>query len=530
MKILNKLNINLKIKNIILITLLLTSISITTLFTIPVQACQNVGTYEENFKTRKNSYMLGDSIYGKGTDDYEKVLQLRLQDPNNNFVFSCGPETGTEIRCSWRLYDYDPPGKWNIQLGEYYDYDWHWVKISYFDVLAPSEYTLSVQTEGNGAVIKDPDQKTYAEGAVVELTAIPDTCWAFNYWSDDLNSYNNPETITMDGNKIVTAHFYSEAYYLLTINLDGNGWVDIDPLLELYECETLVDLTANANPGWVFNYWSGDLSSSNDFETINMTSNKNICAHFYEESNNGEDSNGEHPNSGSSSSGSTSTRGKASSKNLPPVANLSASEPYQGFVNSEITFNGSLSYDPDGHVVSWIWDFGDGNSGEGEIVTHSYSNTGMYNVLLTVTDDKGAANDSEISLLVIQLNNPPSNSAINGPSWGTKAIDYTYYIVSTDDDNDSIKYIIDWGDGDIDESEFLPNGTIFMITHKWKSVGSYTIKATANDNQTVSSSEIVIIINEPAPEEDNFLLFFLALLALILIIIMILRKRVKDKK
>ena len=117
-------------------------------------------------------------------------------------------------------------------------------KTSYFKVLAPPEYTLSIHTEGLGAVSKHPDQTTYAEGTSVQLTANPDSCWAFDYWSDDLSGYNNPETIIMDSNKIVTAHFSETAYYMLTVNVEEGGSVDIDPLQELYECGTLVNLTA----------------------------------------------------------------------------------------------------------------------------------------------------------------------------------------------------------------------------------------------------------------------------------------------
>lgn len=461
MKILNKSNINfsfnLKIKNIILITLLLTSISITTLFTVPVQACRNVGTYEEDFETPKTTFMLGDIVYGKGGDDYERDFRLRLRDQNNNLMYISDPVKGAEIRWSWRINESDPPGQWHIQLGEYYDNDWHWVRTSYFNVLAPPEYNLTILVDGLGTVSKNPDQTTYPEGTVVQLTANPNSGYAFDYWSDDLDGNSNPETITMDGNKIVIAHFKKETT-------------------------------------------------------------------------NGGDPNGGDPNGGGSRGGGISTGGKTTAINLPPVADPSADEPYEGFVNSEITFNGSLSYDPDGSIVSWDWDFGDGSTGEGEMTKHYYSTAGMYTVILTVIDDKGATNDSEISVLVIQPNRPPAKPKINGPTSGIKNIDYTYTVVSTDDDNDSIKYIIDWGDGDTDESEFLPNGTIYTITHTWKSAGSYTIKVTSDDNQTISSSELLIIIDAPIPEEENYILIYLALLAIILIILFAyLSKRKKDK-
>jgi hypothetical protein len=44
-----------------------------------------------------------------------------------------------------------------------------------------------------------------------------------------------------------------------------------------------------------------------------------------------------------------------SPENIKPVADLSAGEPYQGYVNVEITFDGSKSYDPDGNITKWFW-------------------------------------------------------------------------------------------------------------------------------------------------------------------------------
>jgi len=55
-----------------------------------------------------------------------------------------------------------------------------------------------------------------------------------------------------------------------------------------------------------------------------------------------------------------------------------------------ISFNASSSYDPDGNIASYEWDFGDGNTSSGEIVTYRYTTAGTYIVNLTVTDDDGA--------------------------------------------------------------------------------------------------------------------------------------------
>lgn len=61
---------------------------------------------------------------------------------------------------------------------------------------------------------------------------------------------------------------------------------------------------------------------------------------------------------------------------------------HSGAQGDEIAFVGSASYDLDGEIVSWVWDFGDGSTGSGEIVTHVYPAEGVYMVTLCVTDDE----------------------------------------------------------------------------------------------------------------------------------------------
>lgn len=207
--------------------------------------------------------------------------------------------------------------------------------------------------------------------------------------------------------------------YTLTININSLGAVAKDPDQETYTYGTLVNLSAIDDSGWTFDHWSGDLNGSENPTAINMISNKTVIAHFKKGSTSSGGNTGGNANGGAQKGDS----GNNDVENLPPIASLLVGEPRQGFVNSKIIFNGSLSYDPDGSIVSWEWDFGDGTNGEGEITTHSYSTAGTYTVILTVTDNNGATNSSENSVLVIKPNNPPSNPEINNPVKGNKNIE-----------------------------------------------------------------------------------------------------------
>ena len=72
--------------------------------------------------------------------------------------------------------------------------------------------------------------------------------------------------------------------------------------------------------------------------------------------------------------------------NQAPVASFTAS---QVTGTLDVQLDGSDSSD-DGSIVSWEWDMGDGATGSGETITHTYGSTGTYSVQLTVTDNEGA--------------------------------------------------------------------------------------------------------------------------------------------
>ena len=79
----------------------------------------------------------------------------------------------------------------------------------------------------------------------------------------------------------------------------------------------------------------------------------------------------------------------SSASNNPPTAN--AGGPYSNKVGKSITFDASNSYDIDGSIVNYTWNFGDGNTtGYGISTTHVYTDEGTFIVTLTTTDDEGS--------------------------------------------------------------------------------------------------------------------------------------------
>jgi len=170
-----------------------------------------------------------------------------------------------------------------------------WIITEYNNQLNPAEFyitcpeetlpggenlVLTVLTVGNGSVIKNPNNKTYTYGTLVQLTAVADAGYTFSHWDGDLTGSNNPAAILMNGNKTVIAVF-NKTEYTLTINASPpeGGFVNINKTAPYYYGDT-VELNAVPNAGWSFSNWMGDLTGSQNPATITINSNKTIIAVF----------------------------------------------------------------------------------------------------------------------------------------------------------------------------------------------------------------------------------------------------------
>ena len=147
---------------------------------------------------------------------------------------------------------------------------------------AVQTYTLTVNVVGSGSVTKIPDQVQYGSGAVVQLTAVPVAGWVFGGWSGDLTGSTNPASITMNGNKTVTATFVQQTYTLM-VNVMGSGSVTKNPDQAQYSSGSVVQLRAVPAAGWVFSGWSGDLTGSTNPASITMNGNKTVTAIFVQQ-------------------------------------------------------------------------------------------------------------------------------------------------------------------------------------------------------------------------------------------------------
>ncbi len=138
-------------------------------------------------------------------------------------------------------------------------------------------YALDV-TAINGSVSKTPNQATYNYGDTVTLSASTPAGYNFVRWSGDLTGSDNPATITMNGNKSITA-ICEAGTYTLAVSAT-NGTITKSPDQASYNHNSSVTLTATPVDGYHFTGWLGDLTGSANPAAITMDSDKIVSGNF----------------------------------------------------------------------------------------------------------------------------------------------------------------------------------------------------------------------------------------------------------
>ena len=191
---------------------------------------------------------------------------------------------------------------------------------------------------------------------------------------------------------------------------------------------------------------------------------------------------------------SKSKKGKAVIKPVPAPPAISikpvATEP--GKCN-RFTFDGTESYDPDGQVLSYLWDFGDNTTSTEPVVTHTYEKAGDYTVTLTVKDASGLKCDTASSTKNLEVNTPPVPN-FTFPENVCTAEAVIFNASSTVDNTpENLSYAWDFADG--------TKATGPIITKAYTKSGTYKVTLLVNDNTNTfcntAAIEKTIKVNSP---------------------------------
>jgi len=167
----------------------------------------------------------------------------------------------------------------------------------------------------------------------------------------------------------------------------------------------------------------------------------------------------------------------------------------EGDTNTVFEFDASPSISTDTDIASYAWDFGDGNSATGQMVTHSYDTSGDYEVTLTITNENGnQASSSQVVSVDVAANELPVAVIDVSPLAGTVSTRFNFdgtgsFDPDSDPDDPNIfrddDYTWNLGDGTIAEGA--------QVGHIYDSPGEYEVRLTVRDPDNATSSSTVSV-------------------------------------
>ncbi|MET0050493.1 MAG: PKD domain-containing protein, partial [Candidatus Thiodiazotropha sp.] len=171
---------------------------------------------------------------------------------------------------------------------------------------------------------------------------------------------------------------------------------------------------------------------------------------------------------------------------------------YSGVVGTPVDFSSAGSTDSDGSIVSYAWDFCDGDSSTQANPSHTYTGDGNYTVSLSVTDnDGGTSTDiTNASIDPIQTPNEPPVAHANGPYTGVTGQNVNFSSAgSSDPEGLALTYAWDFGDGN---SSIQANPA-----HAYDAAGTYSVDLTVTDSEGQTDSQSTqASIQDPQPVPD----------------------------
>ncbi len=177
---------------------------------------------------------------------------------------------------------------------------------------------------------------------------------------------------------------------------------------------------------------------------------------------------------------------------------------YTGFAGEEVLFDASGCFDPEGNIISYCWDFGDGLTGSSLILAHMYAEKGVYQLTLSIVDENGKnATTSSIVRINDETNNFPSTPIIEGPSSGKQNVEYLYSFSAYDPDGDELYFFADWGDGTYEMTDSVSSGDEVTVSHTWDAEGIYEIKAKSIDQYGAESDWATLEVSMPKNKVKN---------------------------
>jgi len=154
-----------------------------------------------------------------------------------------------------------------------------------------------------------------------------------------------------------------------------------------------------------------------------------------------------------------------------------------------------LSFDLDGSIVSWSWEFGDGTYSSLQHPTHQYTQKTTFTITLLIMDDDGAFDSLSTSVTVSNI--PPLANFTYTPAHPTNATDISLSDASIDDDGSIIGWWWDFDDGTYSNQQ--------NPIHRYYIDGDYYVAFTVtDDDDATNTTHQVIVVYTPAQNQPPY--------------------------
>lgn len=179
--------------------------------------------------------------------------------------------------------------------------------------------------------------------------------------------------------------------------------------------------------------------------------------------------------------------------NHPPVPDAGEDQ----VVNESLVFfDAGKTTDRDDPIISYLWNFGDGQKAEGITTSHVYSLPGAYRVRLTVTDASGTKSAVQSDEINVVINFPPVADA--GLDRRAAPGEKLTFDGSFSEDRDGSIEIYQW---DLGPGTILDGQT---VEHQFAEPGSYQVRLTVTDNHGAMGMDYAVITVNAPPTADFF--------------------------
>ncbi len=312
-----------------------------------------------------------DFSFDNPIDSTKKLAGYRLYMEGSQICATNDP-TVSKMACAFTAKD----GTFDFTLKAYYDDGTESLPSPAYSFVVSSTHSVNLAWEVDSGTANQGGFRIYNNGTLIQEVTDP-SARQFTYTSEFSTADNTFTIAAVDGNggeKQLSGALTSSEAYPPTAVLSSSTAAGNAPLTVNFDGSSSTATKATlAKYSWTF----GDgAQAAGATVSHTYTAPGTYYARLTVEDSYGSTDSTETPI----------VVGQPTAENKKPTAIISANAS-QGLT---VAFDGAQSSDPDGSIVQYSWDFGDGATGSGATAQHAYAKTGAYTVSLQVTDEKGA--------------------------------------------------------------------------------------------------------------------------------------------